>query len=120
MLTLIDLFLLRHSSNLLNILGVDFWSDVGPDSKVVDIMVDPLQVERVSEYLSLHGVQFEVCLVSHGGSWLSLAVICKLAFVYHFSFKVMIEDLQREIDMENEVEDISDVYGNILVFLGLC
>ena len=76
MLTLIDLFLLPHSSNLLNILGVDFWSDVGPDSKVVDIMVDPLQVERVSEYLSLHGVQFEVCLVSHGGSWPSLAVIC--------------------------------------------
>lgn len=60
--------------------GVDFWSDIGPESKAVDIMVDPYHVERVSEYLSLKGVEF----------------------------KVMIQDLQREIDMENEVDDIYD------------
>ena len=41
-------------------LGVDFWSDVGPESKVIDILVDPYHVERVSEYLSLNGIDFEV------------------------------------------------------------
>lgn len=60
--------------------GVDFWSDIGADNKPVDIMVDPGHVDRVKQYLSLNGIDFEV----------------------------MIEDLQKEIEVENDTQDIFD------------
>jgi len=60
--------------------GVDFWTDVGPETSEVDMMVDPYHIGRVSEYLSLNGIYF----------------------------KVMIEDLQKDIDSENDVDILPD------------
>ena len=40
--------------------GVDFWSEVGPRTEKVDIMVEPHQVTRVANYLSNNGIDFEV------------------------------------------------------------
>jgi len=65
--------------------AVDFWSEVGPNSEQADILVDPYNVDRIKEYLSIHSI----------------------------SFQVEINDLQKEIDEENTVsdfEDISDQY----------
>jgi len=61
--------------------GVDFWSDVGPETSVVDIMVDPYHIERVQEYLSVNGIDF----------------------------KVMINDLQKDIEAENDVDILSNI-----------
>lgn len=61
--------------------SVDFWSEVGPRTEKVDIMVEPHQVTRVANYLSNNGIDFEV----------------------------MISDLQADIDEENQLDFNSTV-----------
>ena len=36
---------------LSNVAGVDFWSEVGPHSEQVDLMVEPSQVSKVNPYV---------------------------------------------------------------------
>jgi len=54
--------------------SVDFWTDVVPANKKVDLMVNPDQLERVKEFLAFNTIYFEV----------------------------MIQDLQEDINEENE------------------
>jgi len=54
--------------------SVDFWSEVGPHSEQVDLMVEPSQIARVTAYLRNSGIDYQV----------------------------MISDLQADIDLENE------------------
>jgi len=54
--------------------SVDFWSEVGPHSEQVDLMVEPSQIARVTAYLRNSGIDYQV----------------------------MISDLQADIDQENE------------------
>ena len=40
---------------------MDFWSEVGPRTEQVDIMVEPQQVDRLAAYLAIQGVHYQVC-----------------------------------------------------------
>ena len=56
-------------------LEVDFWSEIGPESKSVDFLVDPLDQDRILHYLAYFGLDVEI----------------------------LIEDLQQEIDNEDNI-----------------
>jgi len=39
---------------------VDFWTEVGVESDVVDMMVAPDKQEMIAEYLFVHAIYYEV------------------------------------------------------------
>ena len=61
-----------------HVLGVDFWSEIGPQSTKVDFLVDPFDLDRISHYLAYYGVDVEV----------------------------IINDLQQEIDNEDSTKEV--------------
>jgi len=56
--------------------SVDFWTEIGPASKQVDIMVEPEDVTRITNFLKISDIPFEV----------------------------MIRDLQADIEKENSID----------------
>ena len=44
---------------------MDFWTEVGPESVVVDLMVAPDTQEMISEYLFVHAIYYEVMATTH-------------------------------------------------------